>query len=78
MRGQENKGPETGFGATATVDFRTIFRPTVNEDQEGAFEVHNPGYDFNDAALPYYPGGKPRKPLRRQSLPPERPRAVAY
>jgi metal-dependent amidase/aminoacylase/carboxypeptidase family protein len=24
-----------------------------NGDQEGACEVHNPGYDFNDAALPY-------------------------
>jgi hippurate hydrolase len=89
------------FGATATVDFRTIFNPTVNDaaqaefatricaelvgidnvvrdpalimasedfsfmlervpgcyinigngDGEGACEVHNPGYDFNDAAL---------------------------
>ena len=24
-----------------------------NGDGEGACEVHNPGYDFNDAALPY-------------------------
>ena len=96
-------GVATGFAATATVDFRTIFHPTVNDaeeaefaagicadivgvenvernpplimasedfsfmleevpgcyinigngDQEGACEVHNPGYDFNDAALPY-------------------------
>ncbi len=96
-------GVATGFGATVTIDFRTIFRPTVNDaeeaefaagicaevvgvenvernpplimasedfsfmleevpgcyinigngDQEGACEVHNPGYDFNDAALSY-------------------------
>jgi metal-dependent amidase/aminoacylase/carboxypeptidase family protein len=24
-----------------------------NGDGEGACEVHNPGYDFNDSALPY-------------------------
>jgi hippurate hydrolase len=24
-----------------------------NGDGEGACEVHNPSYDFNDAALPY-------------------------
>ena len=24
-----------------------------NGEGEGACEVHNPGYDFNDAALPY-------------------------
>jgi hippurate hydrolase len=92
-----------GFGATASLDFRALFPPLVNEpaetdfiadtaaeivghdnvnrhagvtmasedfsyllervpgayiqigngDGEGACEVHNPGYDFNDAALPY-------------------------
>jgi len=91
------------YGATATVDFRTIFGPTINDRDEAAFaagicaevvgeenvdrdpppsmasedfscmleqvpgcyinigngggasacEVHNPGYDFNDAALPF-------------------------
>jgi amidohydrolase len=91
-----------GFGATAALDFRTLFPPLVNHadatlflaecaedvvgaenvnrngpvtmasedyaymlkavpgayiqigngDGEGACEVHNPGYDFNDAALP--------------------------
>jgi hippurate hydrolase len=96
------KGVAEGFGATATVDFRVIFAPTVNNTEEAAFvagicdavvgaenvernpplimasedfsfmlekvpgcyfnvgvgagenvcEVHNPGYDFNDAALP--------------------------
>ena len=24
-----------------------------NGDQEGSCGVHNPGYDFNDAAIPY-------------------------
>ena len=92
-----------GFGATASLDFRRLFPPLVNHDEEtrfiadaaaeivgeenvnrasglvmasedfsymlervpgayiqigngdgeGACEVHNPGYDFNDAALPY-------------------------
>ncbi len=91
-----------GFGATAELDFRTLFPPLVNHpdetqfiaecaaevvgdanvnrngpvtmasedyaymlrvvpgayiqigngDGEGACEVHNPGYDFNDGALP--------------------------
>jgi hippurate hydrolase len=95
-------GVAAGFGATATVDFRIIFAPLVNDateatfiadtaaelvgdanvnrsgnlvmasedfsfmlekkpgayiqigngDGEGACEVHNPGYDFNDAILP--------------------------
>ncbi|MEM7252862.1 MAG: M20 aminoacylase family protein [Pseudomonadota bacterium] len=90
-------------GASASVDYRTIFHPTVNNpteaefaakictdlvgpervernpplimasedfsfmleqvpgcyinigngDGEGGCEVHNPGYDFNDAAIPY-------------------------
>ena len=90
------------FGATAEVDFRFLFAPTVNDAREAEFaagicaalvgaqnvernpalimgsedfsymlekvpgcyinigngegeggcEVHNPGYDFNDAALP--------------------------
>jgi hippurate hydrolase len=90
------------MGARASVDFRTIFHPTINDpeeaeyaakictglvgsdavqrnpplimasedfsfmlekvpgcyinigngDAEGACEVHNPGYDFNDASLP--------------------------
>ena len=95
-------GVAASFGARATLDFRTIFRPTVNHpeeaelaasicaevvgadnvernpplimasedfsfmlervpgcyvnlgngDAEGACEVHNPGYDFNDESLP--------------------------
>ena len=95
------KGTAEAFGATAEVDFRVIFAPTVNDAEqaefvarvcdevagednvnrnpalivasedfsfmlekvpgcyfnigngagEGACEVHNPGYDFNDAAL---------------------------
>ena len=100
--GRIAKGTAESFGARATVDFRTIFRPTVNDpseaefaasicaevagagnvernpplimasedfsfmldrvpgcyvnlgngDAEGACEVHNPGYDFNDESLP--------------------------
>ncbi len=96
------KGVAEGLGATAQVDFRALFAPTVNDpvqaefaagictalvgadrverdpplimasedfsamlekvpgcylnlgngDGEGACEVHNPAYDFNDAALP--------------------------
>jgi hippurate hydrolase len=96
------KGVAEAFGATAEVDFRFLFAPTVNDareaefaagvcadlvgaqnvernpalimasedfsfmlekvpgcyinigngDGEGGCEVHNPGYDFNDAALP--------------------------
>jgi len=96
------KGVAEAFGATAEVDFRLIFAPTVNDAAEAEFtarmcgevvgaanvernpplimasedfsfmlekvpgcyfnvgigagenvcEVHNPGYDFNDAALP--------------------------
>jgi len=96
------KGVAEGFGATAEVDFRFLFPPTVNDAREAEFaagictglvgtqnvernppllmgsedfslmlekvpgcyinigngvgeggcEVHNPGYDFNDAALP--------------------------
>ncbi len=96
------KGVAEGFGATAAVDFRVIFAPTVNNTEEAEFaaricgevvgaenvernpplimasedfsfmlekvpgcyfnlgvgaggnvcEVHNPSYDFNDAALP--------------------------
>ncbi|MGP1676505.1 MAG: M20 aminoacylase family protein [Burkholderiales bacterium] len=94
------KGVAEAFGATAEVDFRFLFAPTVNDAREaefaagictelvgaqnvdrnpalimasedfsymlekvpgcyinigngeGACEVHNPGYDFNDAALP--------------------------
>jgi amidohydrolase len=95
-------GVAAGFGATATLDFRVLFAPLVNDateaefiadtaaelvgddnvnrnsglimasedfsfmlekkpgayiqigngDGEGACEVHNPGYDFNDAILP--------------------------
>jgi amidohydrolase len=95
-------GVATGFGATAEVDFRSLFPPLINDAQEAAFiaetaaevvgaehverngqlvmasedfshmlnrrpgayirigngdapgtcQVHNPGYDFNDAALP--------------------------
>ncbi len=97
------EGVAAGFGATASLDFRVLFPPLVNDadetrfiadtaaelvgednvnrqsglvmasedfsymlervpgayiqigngDGEGACEVHNPGYDFNDAALPY-------------------------
>jgi amidohydrolase len=96
-------GVAGGFGATAEVDFRSLFPPLVNDAQEAAFiaetaaevvgadnierngnlvmasedfsymlnrrpgayirigngdapgacQVHNPGYDFNDAALPF-------------------------
>jgi hippurate hydrolase len=96
------EGVAAGMGATATLDFRLIFPPLVNDaeaakfiadcaaevvgaenvdrtgnltmasedfaymleqrpgayiqigngDGEGGCEVHNPGYDFNDAALP--------------------------
>jgi hippurate hydrolase len=95
-------GVASGFGATAEVDFRSLFPPLINDPQETAFiaetaaevvgaanverngslvmasedfshmlnrrpgayirigngdapgtcQVHNPGYDFNDAALP--------------------------
>ena len=100
--GRIAKGTAESFGARAALDFRTIFRPTVNHpeeaelaasicaevagaenvernpplimasedfsfmldrvpgcyvnlgngDAEGACEVHNPGYDFNDESLP--------------------------
>ncbi len=96
-------GVASGFGATAELDFRTLFPPLVNDateaefiaevaaelvgaanvnrngnlvmasedfsfmlncrpgayiqigngDEHGGCEVHNPGYDFNDAALPF-------------------------
>lgn len=96
------QGVAQGFGATAKLDFRLIFAPTINNEKEAKFateickevvgeenvlrnlplimasedfsfmlnevpgcyinigngqeeggrEVHNPGYDFNDAALP--------------------------
>ena len=97
------EGVAQGFGATASLDFRVLFPPLVNDadetgfiadtaaelvgednvnrhaglvmasedfsymlervpgayiqigngDGEGGCEVHNPGYDFNDAALPF-------------------------
>jgi hippurate hydrolase len=97
------EGIAAGMGATASLDFRVIFPPLVNDadaaqfiadcasevvggenvdragsltmasedfaymlehrpgayiqigngDGEGGCEVHNPGYDFNDAALPF-------------------------
>jgi metal-dependent amidase/aminoacylase/carboxypeptidase family protein len=97
------EGVAQGFGATAALDFRNLFPPLVNHDEEtkfiadaaaeivgeenmnrnggtvmasedfsymlekvpgayiqigngdgeGACEVHNPGYDFNDGALPF-------------------------
>ena len=97
------EGVAGGFGATASLDFRILFPPLVNDadetsfiadtaaelvgednvnrqaglvmasedfsymlervpgayiqigngDGEGGCEVHNPGYDFNDAALPF-------------------------
>ena len=44
----------------ASEDFASMLRAVPgayiqigNGDGEGACEVHNPGYDFNDAALPY-------------------------
>jgi len=96
------KGVAEGLGATAEVDFRALFSPTINDVEQAAFaasicdelvgpqnvnrnpplvmgsedfsamleqvpgcylnignaggpsgcEVHNPGYDFNDEALP--------------------------
>ena len=96
------KGVAEAFGATAEVDFRALFAPTINDVNEAEFaaaictglvgasnvdrnpplimasedfsymlervpgcyinigngageggcEVHNPGYDFNDDALP--------------------------
>lgn len=96
------EGVAEGYGATAELDFRVMFAPTVNDPREAEFaagictelvgdqnvdrnpplnmasedfsfmlelvpgcyvnigngvggggcEVHNPGYDFNDAALP--------------------------
>jgi hippurate hydrolase len=100
--GRIASGVAAGFGATASLDFRVIFAPLVNDgdettfiadtaaelvgdanvnrsgnlvmasedfsfmlekkpgayiqigngDGEGGCEVHNPGYDFNDAILP--------------------------
>jgi amidohydrolase len=97
------EGVAAGFGATASLDFRVLFPPLVNDadetrfiaecaadivgddnvnrnaglvmasedfsymlervpgayiqigngEGEGGCEVHNPGYDFNDAAIPY-------------------------
>jgi hippurate hydrolase len=97
------EGVAQGFGASAAIDFRNLFPPLVNHDEEtkfiadaaaeivgeenmnrnggivmasedfsymlekvpgayiqigngegeGACEVHNPGYDFNDGALPF-------------------------
>jgi amidohydrolase len=97
------EGVAAGFGATASLDFRALFPPLINQpdetdfiadcaaeivgndnvdrhcplvmasedfshmleqvpgayirigngDGEGSCMVHNPGYDFNDAALPY-------------------------
>jgi metal-dependent amidase/aminoacylase/carboxypeptidase family protein len=44
----------------ASEDFAAMLRAVPgayiqigNGDGEGACEVHNPGYDFNDAALPF-------------------------
>ncbi|MFL5266348.1 MAG: M20 aminoacylase family protein [Stellaceae bacterium] len=101
--GRLASGVASGFGATAEVDFRTLFPPLVNDAAEAEFiadtaaelvgtenvnrngnlvmasedfsfmldrrpgayiqigngdslggcEVHNPGYDFNDDALPF-------------------------
>lgn len=119
-------GIASAFGATATVDFRPIFRPTINNTDEAdyaaricndlvgrenvdrspplimasedfsfmldrvpgcyinignggldehgnsdACEVHNPGYDFNDAALPL--GASFFAHLVEQRLSPEPP-----
>jgi hippurate hydrolase len=101
--GRLASGVASGFGATAELDFRTLFPPLVNDAAEAEFiadtaaelvgaenvnrngnlvmasedfsfmldrrpgayiqigngnglggcEVHNPGYDFNDEALPF-------------------------
>src|SRR5262245_11730800 len=101
--GRLASGVASGFGATAELDFRTLFPPLVNDAAEAGFiadtaaelvgaenvnrngnlvmasedfsfmldrrpgayiqigngdgfggcEVHNPGYDFNDEALPF-------------------------
>jgi amidohydrolase len=111
-------GVASGFGATAEVDFRTLFPPLVNDSAEAEFiadtaaelvgtenvnrngnlvmasedfsymlnqrpgayiqigngdaaggcEVHNPGYDFNDAALTF--GASLFVRLAERKLPP--------
>ena len=102
MPPRAGRGVAHGLGAKATLDYRLIFAPTVNDadeaeyaamicnelvgednvqrnpslimasedfsymlqevpgcylnigngDGDGVCEVHNPGYDFNDAAIP--------------------------
>jgi amidohydrolase len=57
--GEENVN-RTMMPTMASEDFAFMLRAVPgayiqigNGDGEGACEVHNPGYDFNDAALPY-------------------------
>src|SRR5206468_8348582 len=57
--GDDNVNREGGL-VMASEDFSYMLerRPGAyiqigNGDGEGGCEVHNPGYDFNDAALPY-------------------------
>jgi amidohydrolase len=57
--GEENVNRQAGL-VMASEDFSYMLQCVPgayiqigNGDGEGACEVHNPGYDFNDAALPY-------------------------
>jgi hippurate hydrolase len=57
--GEDNVNRQAGF-VMASEDFSYMlgrvpgaYIQIGNGDGEGACEVHNPGYDFNDAAIPY-------------------------
>src|SRR6202030_550026 len=57
--GEENVNRSAGV-VMASEDFSYMLQHVPgayiqigNGDGEGACEVHNPGYDFNDGALPY-------------------------
>ena len=57
--GEENINRSAGV-VMASEDFSYMlervpgaYMQIGNGDGEGACEVHNPGYDFNDGALPY-------------------------
>jgi metal-dependent amidase/aminoacylase/carboxypeptidase family protein len=57
--GEDNVNRQAGF-VMASEDFSYMLQRVPgayiqigNGDGEGACEVHNPGYDFNDAAIPY-------------------------
>ena len=59
VAGAENVNRNSGL-VMASEDFSYMLQQVPgaymqigNGDGEGACEVHNPGYDFNDAALPY-------------------------